>query len=148
MEQPARCWLANGRLVWVNGVGVVEVVVCMNVGFVENGAGCAGDAGSVDDDFGGQGLVEVRVHHGDGDLLAISCRRDGGRPAEARESPAGIERSAIAVPACRNRRIRERVADTRCSEFGAYGLGSTVRQVHLEDVEGGLQERASCGCRK
>src|SRR6266446_3297015 len=56
----------------VHGVGVVEVVVRMNVRFVEHGAGCADDTGSMDDDLSGQGVVEVRVHDGEGDLLTTA----------------------------------------------------------------------------
>ena len=69
-------WLADRCGVRVHSVGVVEVVVRVDVGFVEHGAGGAGDAGSVDDDLGGHRLVEMRVHHGEGDLLAIPCGRD------------------------------------------------------------------------
>jgi hypothetical protein len=72
MEQPASSRLADGRWVRVHSVGVVEVVVRMNGGFIEHGAGCAGDTGSVDDNLGGEGLVEVRVHDGEGDLLAAA----------------------------------------------------------------------------
>ena len=72
MEQPARSRLADCGRAWVHGVGVVEVIVRMNVGFVENGAGGARDSGSMDNDLGGQGLVEMRIHHCEGDLLAIA----------------------------------------------------------------------------
>ena len=72
MEQPSRGWLADGCSARVHGVGVVEVVVRMNVRFVEHGAVCADETGSMDDDLSGQGLVEVRVHHGEGDLLTTA----------------------------------------------------------------------------
>lgn len=81
MEQAPSRRLTHRCRVWVNGVWVVKIVVRMNVGSIEHGAGCAGDAGSVDDNLSGQGLVEVWVHDREGDLLAIPCRRDGGRAA-------------------------------------------------------------------
>ncbi len=91
MEQAPSRRLTDRYRVRIHSVGMPEVVVCVNVGFIEHGAGCAGDAGSVDDDLGGQRLVKMRIHHCEGDLLAIPRRRDGSRPAEARESLAGIE---------------------------------------------------------
>ena len=55
-------------------VGVIKVVMGMNVGFVEDSAGGAGDAGRVDNNLRSQRLVKVRVHDSERDLLAISCR--------------------------------------------------------------------------
>ena len=72
MEQPASSGLTDGCWVWVHSVGMPEVVVRVNVGFIEHGARGAGDTGSVDDDLGGEGLVEVRVDDCEGDLLAIA----------------------------------------------------------------------------
>ena len=72
MEQPASSGLTDGCWVWVHSVGMPEVVVRVNVGFVEYSAGGAGNTGSVDDNLGGEALVEVRVHNCEGDLLAIA----------------------------------------------------------------------------
>jgi hypothetical protein len=57
MEQPASGWSADDRRVRAASGAVVEAVVRMNVGFIEHGAGSAGDACSVDNDLGRQGLV-------------------------------------------------------------------------------------------
>ena len=62
MEQPARCRLANCCGAWVHCIGVFEVVMRVNVGFVQDGARRAGNADSVDSDFRSQRVVKVRIH--------------------------------------------------------------------------------------
>ncbi len=69
MEQPASSWLAGGRRVRAHGIGVIEVVVRMNVGLIQHSTRCASNAGSVDDDLRSQRLVEVWIHHREGDAL-------------------------------------------------------------------------------
>ena len=74
MEQPACSWLAHARGAWVHCIGVVEVIVRVNVRFIQHRAGCAGDAGPVDNNLRRQGLVKVRVHDSERDLFATSGR--------------------------------------------------------------------------
>ena len=56
----------------MHGVGVFEVVVGVYVVLVENRTSRAGDAGSVNDNLGGQGLVEMRIHDSKCYLFAIA----------------------------------------------------------------------------
>ena len=53
MEQATSGWLSYRCGARVNSVGVIEVVMGMNVRFVEHSARGAGDTGSVDNDFSG-----------------------------------------------------------------------------------------------
>jgi hypothetical protein len=83
MEQPACSWLAHSCGARVHHVWVIEVVVRVNVCLIQHGAGCAGDAGPVDDNLRSQKLVKVRVHDSERDLLSFpaATEADPLRPA-------------------------------------------------------------------
>jgi hypothetical protein len=71
MQQSTGAWLPNSGGARMYGIWLGEVVVGVDVRFIEYSAGGARNAGSVNDDLGGQGLIEMRIHHGEGNLLAI-----------------------------------------------------------------------------
>jgi hypothetical protein len=71
VEQAPGSGLADGGRVRVHSIGVVEVVVSVDIGFAEHSARRAGNARAVDDDLGGHGLIEMRIHDGESDVLAL-----------------------------------------------------------------------------
>ena len=136
VEEFAGGGLGGGGWVGVDGVGVGEVVVVVDVVGGEDGGAGGGDAGSADGDIGGDGTVEVGIDYGEGEEFGIG-RGDGGGSAESGEGFDGVQRAGVAVTTDGDGGVGERVLDGGSGELGADGLGSAVGEVHLEDVEGG-----------
>ena len=71
MRQPSAAGRGRDDRRRFDRVGVGEVVVRVDVGFGQHLAAIACDGSSADRDLRGDGLVDMRVHHGQRDQLWI-----------------------------------------------------------------------------
>lgn len=87
----------------------------------------------MDGDFRGHRAVQVRVDDREGKRF----REDGSGAAQPGKGLDGLERAEVAVAADGDGCSCEWVVDRLRGEVGTDGSGAAVREVHLEDVEGG-----------